>query len=303
MSARRLHYLGPEGTFTHEAAIAAAAMFPCHDDIDLMPCGDAASIVRAVAHGDGWGVIAWENNVEGYVVPNLDMLIDAEDVAGFARVGVDVTFSAFVTEETYVMALAQRGAGESEFDAVCRVCTTVSAHPHGLAQCRRFIRAHHLREMPAASNGAACRDLAYGCVALGPDICGRLYGLHRITAHVEDFQGARTEFLVIARRDDVRTELASARSSPRSSNMATGLRRSPSIHAANGHIRPSTNGCFRKVGYDAIWRPTRHCPLPRAMMRRCERNCCGRRGIPFPGGGAGHDRGDGDDAGDRPGRH
>ena len=211
MSARRLHYLGPEGTFTHEAAIAAAAMFPCHDDIDLMPCGDAASIVRAVAHGDGWGVIAWENNVEGYVVPNLDMLIDAEDVAGFARVGVDVTFSAFVTEETYGTALALRGAGESESDAVCRVCTTVSAHPHGLAQCRRFIRAHHLREMPAASNGAACRDLTYGCVALGPDICGRLYGLHRITAHVEDFQGARTEFLVIARRDDVRTELASAR--------------------------------------------------------------------------------------------
>ncbi len=40
--------------------------------------------------------MAWENNVEGYVVPNLDALIDAKDLVGFARVGVDGSFDAYV---------------------------------------------------------------------------------------------------------------------------------------------------------------------------------------------------------------
>ncbi|MDE5641174.1 MAG: chorismate mutase, partial [Bifidobacterium castoris] len=81
---RRLYYLGPEGTFTHQAALEASRLLAgtgAAGDIMLEPCADAASIVRAVGEGSGWGVVAWENNVEGYVVPNLDMLIDARDVA------------------------------------------------------------------------------------------------------------------------------------------------------------------------------------------------------------------------------
>lgn len=209
---RRLYYLGPEGTFTHQAALEASRLLAgtAAGDVMLEPCADAASIVRAVGEGSGWGVVAWENNVEGYVVPNLDMLIDARDVAGFARVGVDVTFCAFVTQATHRRAMASRRDGEAELDAVCRVCASASAHPHGLAQCRRFTQAHRLREVPADSNAAACRDLADGRIAFGPEICGRLYGLRRVARHVEDFQGARTEFLVIARRDDARAELESA---------------------------------------------------------------------------------------------
>lgn len=210
---RRLYYLGPEGTFTHQAALEASRLLAgtgAAGDVVLEPCADAASIVRAVGEGSGWGVVAWENNVEGYVVPNLDMLIDARDVAGFARVGVDVTFCAFVTQATHRQAMASRRDGESELDAVCRVCASAAAHPHGLAQCRRFTQAHRLREVPAASNAAACRDLADGRIAFGPEICGRLYGLRRVARHVEDFQGARTEFLVIARRADARAELESA---------------------------------------------------------------------------------------------
>ena len=87
MGARLLYYLGPEGTFTQQAASEAARLLAAGAaaDVTWEPCADAASIVRAVGEGSGWGVVAWENNVEGYVVPNLDMLIDARDVAGFAR--------------------------------------------------------------------------------------------------------------------------------------------------------------------------------------------------------------------------
>ena len=107
--------------------------------------------------------MAWENNVEGYVVPNLDALIDAKDLVGFARVGVNVEFDAYVAQ----------GADPAE----ARIAT---AHPHGLAQCKRFIAEHRLSTQPATSNAAACRDLIPGEIAFGPAICGELYDITRI---------------------------------------------------------------------------------------------------------------------------
>ena len=159
MSARKLFYLGPQGTFTHQAAVNAsqelAHLEP--EGFELVALDDVPQILEAVQQGKGWGVVAWENNVEGYVVPNLDALIDAKDLAGFARVGVDVTFDAYVR------------AGSDPEDA-----TVVTAHSHGLAQCKRFIAEHRLRPVPAPSNAAACRDITANEIALGPSICGEL---------------------------------------------------------------------------------------------------------------------------------
>lgn len=198
MSTVILHYLGPEGTFTHQAAIAASEaldrLMPGGIECSLVPQPDVSAIVDATRSGAGYGVIAWENNVEGYVVPNLDAMIDAEDVAGFVRVGVDVAFDAFVRPGT-------------DMNEVF----VVSAHPHGLAQCRRFIAEHGLTAVPAASNAAACRDLAAGEMAFGPAICGDLYALDSVASGVQDFAGARTEFLVLGRRCDVADLLAAPR--------------------------------------------------------------------------------------------
>lgn len=209
MTRETLFYLGPEGTFTHQAAMEAAdqlAHTGATEGFDLKALDDVPAIMRAVEHGEGWGVVAWENNVEGYVVPNLDALIDARDVAGFARVRVDVAFDAFTCRGDDP--LAARGK-----NAIAGAAPTipVSAHPHGLAQCKRFIAAHGLTPTPASSNAAACRDLTPGGVALGPRICGELYGLDTLAERVQDFEGAHTDFLVLGTRDDVRALNAHAR--------------------------------------------------------------------------------------------
>ncbi|RSX54215.1 chorismate mutase [Bifidobacterium goeldii] len=191
-----LHYLGPEGTFTHQAALQAAATLHAIDGtITLQAEPDVPAILDAVQHHGDWGAIAWENNIEGYVVPNLDALIDARNTAAFARVGIDVSFDAFVKP-------ASSHTTDSTADAASLIasCTTITAHPHGLAQCRRFAAEHKLTAVPAASNGAACRDLKPGQVALGPAICGELYGLTRVATAVEDYPGAHTEFLILAPR-------------------------------------------------------------------------------------------------------
>lgn len=199
MTHMKLTYLGPEGTFTHQAAIEAGHCLKTQygiDEPELVAAPDVSSIMASVQSGESWGVIAWENNVEGYVMPNLDALIDAHDAAGLARVGINVSFDAFVTP----------GTSQIGIDGA-----SVSAHPHGLAQCKRFIERHRLHPAQASSNAAACRDLKPGNVALGPHICGDLYGLEILEEHVEDFDGAHTDFLVIAPRGDVLDYVARTR--------------------------------------------------------------------------------------------
>lgn len=220
MTRETLFYLGPEGTFTHQAAMEAADQLTragvADDGFTLRALDDVPAIMRAVEHGEGWGVVAWENNVEGYVVPNLDALIDARDVAGFARVRVDVAFDAFTRHGDDPLAAraahVDGGVADDAAEAAGATPTIpVSAHPHGLAQCKRFIAAHGLTPTPASSNAAACRDLEPGGVALGPHICGELYGLDTFAARVQDFEGAHTDFLVLGTRDDVRALNAHAR--------------------------------------------------------------------------------------------
>ena len=80
-------------------------------------------------------------------------------------------------------------------------CSTIVAHPHALAQCRKFAQERGLKEKTASSNAAACRDLVPGEVALCPRICADLYNRQIVSEAVEDFSGARTEFLVLAPRD------------------------------------------------------------------------------------------------------
>lgn len=109
---------------------------------------------------------------------------------------VNVSFDAFITP----------GTSQIGIDGA-----SVSAHPHGLAQCKRFIERHRLHPAQASSNAAACRDLKPGNVALGPHICGDLYGLEILEEHVEDFDGAHTDFLVIAPRGDVLDYVARTR--------------------------------------------------------------------------------------------
>lgn len=193
---------------------------PGGNGVSLEARENVPAIIRDVEAGLGWGVIAWENSVEGYVVPNLDAVIDANDVAGLARLSVDIAFDAFVrprsgdaddgNEDSEIHPYGLDGNGK-ESPNHHDVLREVVAHPHGLAQCTRFARERHLTPVPASSNAAACRDVKPGQVALGPALCGELYGLETLERNVQDFGGANTDFLVVAPRDAVRRRLQDER--------------------------------------------------------------------------------------------
>jgi prephenate dehydratase/chorismate mutase/prephenate dehydratase len=184
----RFGYLGPEGSFTHAAALAWGPT-------EAVGYESVQQVYAAVAAGTvDRGVVAIENTVEGYVVPSLDAILAADDVVAVDETALEIAFDAFVRPGTDRAALTQ-----------------VTAHPHGLAQCARFVERTALEPVPAASNAAGCRDVGPHQVALGPRVCGELYGLETFARDVEDHGGARTRFLLLARRDEATDVLARAR--------------------------------------------------------------------------------------------
>ncbi len=170
-------FLGPEGTFTHQAALAFGDQAGA-----LVPLDAIGAVYRAVEDEQaGLGVVPIENSVEGYVTSSLDVLLNSTNALAVGEASVDVSFQAF-----------QR-PGSS-------VPQVIVSHPHALAQCRRYIDELGLPTRTAESTATACRDLADGEIGIGAAICGPLYGLDVVQNMVEDYPGAQTRFLLLANR-------------------------------------------------------------------------------------------------------
>lgn len=176
---QRWLYLGPEGTFTHAAALRFIS-----DAERLTPAGSVDEVVRAVANGDATdGVIPIENSVEGYVTPALDALVASEEVVAIEETTIDITFNAY-----------RLPGDDSELQRVI-------SHPHALAQCAQYIAGLGVPNDVATSTAAACRDLTEGSIAIGSALLGDLYGVETVATQVEDFSGASTRFVRIVSRD------------------------------------------------------------------------------------------------------
>ncbi|WP_323794317.1 prephenate dehydratase [Nocardioides sp.] len=169
-------YLGPSGTFTHQAVLAL------RPDADAVAVGSQAEALAAVESGTAaYAVLPIDNSVNGVVVPTLDALLERPSLSIVDSAVVPISFDAFAL------------AGATVEPHV------VVSHPHALAQCRGWIEARGLATREALSTAAACRDLAPGEIGIGAAICGDLYGLDRVERAVEDNAAAFTQFALVAR--------------------------------------------------------------------------------------------------------
>lgn len=182
MTGTRVAYLGPEGTFAHQA-VALARCPPA--PVETVPRATVVSVIEAVEDGDcDFGVVPFENSVEGQVNLTVDVLVhDAERIQVCEEVVLAVTFGAY------------RRPGD---DAPVRV---VASHPVGLAQCRRWVHDSGAQARETSSTAAACRGVAEGdetgVVAVASPAAAARWGLEEVALGVEDFPGAETRFVVV----------------------------------------------------------------------------------------------------------
>jgi chorismate mutase/prephenate dehydratase len=174
----RVAYLGPEGTYSHIAAVETFG-----SQTDLLPLPTIPEVFDAVETGAAdHGLVPVENTTEGVVTVTLDTFVDCEvPICGetLLRVSHDL--------------LSQSG----QLEDVRRVVS----HPQPLAQCRGWLDRHLSRaeRVALASTAAAGREAQAdpGTAAIGSPLLGELLGLATCASAIEDRRDNTTRFLVI----------------------------------------------------------------------------------------------------------
>ena len=175
-------YLGPQGTFSEEAAIRH---FGGH--AVLQPCPSIDAVFRQVeAAQAGYGVVPVENSTEGSIGRTHDLLL-----ATPLRICGEV----LLPVHQCLMSRSGKAA---------RV-TKILSHNQSLAQCHEWLnqRFGAARRVPVVSNAEAARLAARDATAaaIASRTAAVVYGLKIIARSIEDEPQNTTRFLVIAPHD------------------------------------------------------------------------------------------------------
>jgi len=176
----RVAYLGPEGTFSHQAAVEQFG-----SQVELAPMGHLEEVFAATERGEThFGVIPVENTIEGAINPTFDALMECEvTVCGEVMVPI-------------VQNLLSRSGRLEEVRVVASI-------PQATAQCRRWLQERLPRvEIRDTNSTAAAAQLAAAdpeVAAIASTVAAEAYGLEFVGRGIEDRRGNTTRFVVIGR--------------------------------------------------------------------------------------------------------
>jgi len=174
-------YLGPQATFTHQAARerfgAGAALKPTRGIGDVFDEVERGRVA--------FGVVPVENSTEGAVNVTLDRLVESD---------------VLICGEAYLEIAQHLLSRAGSLGEVKRVLS----HPQGLAQCRSWL-AQHLPDVPTeeTSSTAAAVEMAAAdptLAGIASALAGELYGVPVLRDRIEDNRHNATRFLVIGRQ-------------------------------------------------------------------------------------------------------
>ena len=179
----QVSYLGPEGTYTEEAA-----QFWFHNGEVLNPKVTVNDAIMDVLSGSAdFAVIPQENTLGGAVVNYVDALIAAEDV--------------FVVGEV-VLPISQTLMGVP--GAALEDITTVCSHAQGLTQSAAW-RAEHLPQAETVEMSSTAAAASYvaeqgdtSIAAVAAPGAAPLYGLEVLAENVQITDANKTRFYVLS---------------------------------------------------------------------------------------------------------
>ncbi|KPK21093.1 MAG: hypothetical protein AMJ76_03620 [Dehalococcoidia bacterium SM23_28_1] len=183
MSAKRIAFLGPPGTFSEDAALR-------HDpSAHLLPFASVAAVAAAVDSGMAdEGVVAIENSIEGSVTDTLDILIHESRLSIRQELVLPVEHCLLVRPGTQAADIK-----------------VLLSHPQALGQCRRFVeRCFPKAEIVAAlSTAAAVEEMMAreNAAAIATRRAADLYAAETLAHDIQDRADNLTRFVVLAETD------------------------------------------------------------------------------------------------------
>ena len=178
----KIAYLGPEGTWTHQAAIKKFG-----HSVGYSPQPNFADVFDQVTRRSAdYGVVPIENSTEGAVSHTLDLFVDSP---------LHICSQILLRIENCLMAAIPR----SEI-------RTLYSHPQVFGQCRSWIHKNFpqadLVEVSSTTKAAqiAQEQAKQGAAALGGPLAAEIYGLDLLESNIQDSATNTTRFLVIGEK-------------------------------------------------------------------------------------------------------
>ncbi len=180
----RIAYLGPESTFTHQAALKKFGK-----SVSYFPCVNISDVFAEVERDrSDYGVVPVENSTEGAVNYTLDMFIDS---------------NLKICAELYLPINHHLLSNASSVKKINQIYSI----PQALAQCRLWLESNvpGAKLIPTSSTAEAARYVAdhpqfkneIACVA--SVLASKEYRLKVLAPSIEDTANNTTRFIVIAR--------------------------------------------------------------------------------------------------------
>ncbi len=181
-------YLGPEATFTHQAAIQKFG-----SSLRYAPQKTIADVFAEVSkkHAD-YGVVPVENTTEGVVTHTLDMFVDS-DLKIVSQIVLPIQYCL---------------AAHCRLEAIRRLYV----HPQALGQCRSWVQKNlsHAEIIETSSNARSAELVAHPhgktsrpqgkAAAITGIFAAERYGLDVLEQDIQDNVGNATRFLVLGRQ-------------------------------------------------------------------------------------------------------
>lgn len=176
----KVAYLGPESTFTHEAARRAFG-----SSVELEPLPSVSEVFAWMERGEvQYGVVPVENSLEGAVTHTLDELMASPlKICG----------------EIYLPVSQNLMSKEPELERIETVCS----HPMALAQVAGWLRHHlplaKLEETDSTAAAATRAATEPGVAVVGSALSAETNGLLILARNIQDARANTTRFIILGR--------------------------------------------------------------------------------------------------------
>ncbi len=175
-------YLGPQGTFTHEATLKHFG-----ESASLMAIPRLSNVFRSLEQNElDYGVVPVENSLEGVVSETLDLLLETP-LKICAEIVLSVRHSLLTRER--------------RLEEIQRVYS----HPIALAQCRRWLAENlpNVLKVGTESTAAAVQKILKEetSAAIASPLAAKLYGIKPLRRNIQDRTEDFTRFLILGREE------------------------------------------------------------------------------------------------------